>query len=426
MGSCPAIKSLKGLVATDQLKGLPGVVLKLKKASTTDLPMVWTASTDALGQYDLGGPFDPANYILTPVLDTLPKTGVNTLDALLTAAHIANILPLATPYRIIAADVNQDNLINDTDLSEMTQLILGQSAKFQHNASWRFVPADFTFPNPAVPLTAAFPEIAAIPSTTANVTQNFVAVKTGDVDGSANLHLFLSADDRKPQKQVRFIAQDVSFEAGETVRVDLYTPIMNDLAGFQFSLSYNQSRLALTAIEPGLVSLNQIGQFPELGAVTTSWFDAQVLAGASWGSQHLLAYTLVFKALQPGVLHQSISMNSNVTASEAYNAHLESMGAALSFEPVPLPLQGKAVLQPVQPNPAIDQITAVYYLPHDGAVSLRLVNASGRVFWTNTSDQPQGNHQMVIPLAGLDISGLVFLQMECPDGNGVQKVVVGR
>jgi hypothetical protein len=426
MGSCPSVKSLKGTVATDLAKGLPGVTLKLKKSTTTGLPMVWTATTNATGQFDLGGPFDPANYILTPVLDTLPKAGVNTLDALLTAAHLSNILPLATPYRIVAADVNRDGQVNASDVKEMVQVITGQTPKFQQNASWRFIPADFAFPNPAVPLATVFPETALVSSAIPDVTQNFVAVKTGDVDGSANLSLFSNAEDRKPQKQVRFSAQDISFEAGETVRVDLLTPIMTDMAGFQFTLSYNTARLALNAIEPGIVPLNQIGQIPGQGSVTTSWFDANVLDGTSWGDQRLLAYTLEFKALQAGLLRQSLGMNSTVTGSEAYNVHLETMGAALSFESVTPRSQGRAALRPIQPNPAIDQINATYYIPQDGPATFRLMNTSGRVVWSNTTEQAQGNHQLVIPLDGLDASGLMLLQLECQGGTAIQKVVVER
>ncbi|MEP7269115.1 MAG: dockerin type I domain-containing protein [Saprospiraceae bacterium] len=47
---------------------------------------------------------------------------------------------LKSPYKKIAADVNNDNDISAIDLLELRKLILGIYDKLPDNTSWKFVP----------------------------------------------------------------------------------------------------------------------------------------------------------------------------------------------------------------------------------------------------------------------------------------------
>ena len=70
-----------------------------------------------------------------------------------------NIVPLGSPYRLIAADANRSNSVTTFDLVEIRKLILQINSDFPNNTSWRFVDGSYQFPNPANPWTAPFPEV---------------------------------------------------------------------------------------------------------------------------------------------------------------------------------------------------------------------------------------------------------------------------
>ncbi|MBK6783686.1 MAG: hypothetical protein IPG79_07930 [Saprospiraceae bacterium] len=67
--------------------------------------------------------------------------GVSTLDLVLIQRHILNMAKLDSPYKVIAADVNNDAKINTIDLVELRKVILGTSEEFT-NKSWRFPTAN--------------------------------------------------------------------------------------------------------------------------------------------------------------------------------------------------------------------------------------------------------------------------------------------
>ncbi|MBK8043923.1 MAG: hypothetical protein IPK21_15450 [Haliscomenobacter sp.] len=137
------------------------------------------------GAYRFGGLKTGYDYSITPGLDRHPLDGVSTLDLIQIQKHILGIRPLGSPYKLLAADVNNSRSVSTLDLVQLRKLILGIETKFAHNTSWRFVDAAFLFPDPANPWKTAFPEVANINNLQADVKADFVAIKIGDVNGSA-------------------------------------------------------------------------------------------------------------------------------------------------------------------------------------------------------------------------------------------------
>lgn len=124
-------------------------------------------------------------YTLIPKLDENPLNGVSTFDISLIQRHILGIQVLNSPYKMIAADVNNSRSITTLDMVQLRKLILGLDTKFTHNRSWRFVDAAYVFPDPANPWRPAFPESSSIASWRPNPSTNFVAIKIGDLNSSA-------------------------------------------------------------------------------------------------------------------------------------------------------------------------------------------------------------------------------------------------
>ncbi len=120
---------------------------------------------------------------ITPVKDDNPLNGVSTYDLLLIQKHILGIQKLDSPYKLIAADANKSNSITTFDILELRKLILGIYVGLPNTTSWRFVPKDFVFPNPANPFATQFPEEIKLSPPTNN--SSFIGIKIGDVNNTA-------------------------------------------------------------------------------------------------------------------------------------------------------------------------------------------------------------------------------------------------
>ncbi len=133
--------------------------------------------------------FTPPGYTtsVTPSKTINPTNGITTFDLVLISKHILGIQPLDSPYKLIAADVNLDGLVNTADIVLLRKLLLGVVSEFPHKQSWRYVVKNYAFPNPANPFSPPFPESFVVPFTDdeGNYSIHFTGIKIGDVNGSA-------------------------------------------------------------------------------------------------------------------------------------------------------------------------------------------------------------------------------------------------
>jgi len=144
-------------------------------------------NNQADGSYEAFDLVTDNDYTLTPFRNDDHRNGVNVFDLILIQKHILNLGPPLNPYQIIAADVDNSGTVNVFDLIRTQRLILQLDTEFPNNNSWRFVPTDFNFPDPSDPLSTPFPESIFYTPILGNLQdQNFVAIKVGDVNASAN------------------------------------------------------------------------------------------------------------------------------------------------------------------------------------------------------------------------------------------------
>lgn len=159
--------------------GLEGAHILLSGGSTAS---VYSDSTGYYGLQLFGG----GVYTITPQYDAEPLYGVSSFDNVLITKHILGVQSLDSPYKRIAADVNNSGTITTQDVISLRRLILHQDADFANNTSWRFVPASYVFPDPDNPWLEDFPEYISIECQPCNLPNlDFIAIKIGDVNGSA-------------------------------------------------------------------------------------------------------------------------------------------------------------------------------------------------------------------------------------------------
>lgn len=146
-----------------------------------------TVVTDSAGFYRFANLLPGKNYMISPRNSTNWLNGVTAYDFVLISRHILNLEPISTPERIIAADINSSGTVTTFDIVQMRKVLLGTVDSVPGGKSWRFIPAGFTFIDPLNPFSPSFPETIEITGLDADFTnQNFKAVKTGDIDASAD------------------------------------------------------------------------------------------------------------------------------------------------------------------------------------------------------------------------------------------------
>lgn len=419
-GSCPP-SSLKASILNHAKKPVSQVQVTLNKGAKK-----WNSVSDSTGVFKFDGLAASCNYTLTPILDTFAKAGVNTLDALLTAAHLQGKYLLSSPYSIIAADVDKSGAINADDVSEMVQLILSKQLKFNDNTAWNFVPASYVFPNPLDPLSATYPgkTTFCLPGSAAQ-NLDFVAIKTGDVDGSAKTVAYNGPDDRSGDV-VAFSATNIVFKAGQEVRVDLMTPDLDGLAAFQFALDFNPNVLALQSVEPGLVSAARYASFPTEGKLSGLWYAPILLDPDVQGkSGRFRALTLLFTAQQNGTLREVLQLGSSLLDAQAYTRSQQSLNAVLLFEDSKLGKDG-FTLYPSKPNPTKGLFTTGFQLAQGGTVHFTLSDAMGNIVEASEGNYAEGYHERSFDLGSSTSEGIHFLRVQSGEGASVQRILVKR
>jgi hypothetical protein len=182
---CPASESsqntltINGLVLTEAGVQLPGVSLQLSGYAS----MVTLSPTE--GAFAFSNLGKGGDFTITPSLDKNHLSGVTTFDLVLIQKHILGLQMLSSPYKLIAADANKSRSITTLDLIQLRKLILNIDPAFSNNTSWRFVNAAYRFPNPTNPWATTFPESISLNNLPGNTSINFIAIKVGDVNGSA-------------------------------------------------------------------------------------------------------------------------------------------------------------------------------------------------------------------------------------------------
>lgn len=429
MGSCPPSSKFIAKITTPDDDPIAGVQVALLQANKT----IATYTTDDDGIYEVGSLPANCKYQLVPSLAAQPKDGINTVDALLLSAHIDGILPLPSPYYMLAADVDKSGSLTPADVQQLVKMILGAQQHFPaYTSAWHFAPAHFTFNNPANPWSASVSASSSpfcISGMMPAPKADFIGYKIGDLNASSIAQWGAPAvSDRGGQQRLAFETKDQVFNAGQEVRVSIQTPDLANLAGFQFTLDYDTEVLSLQSIVPDLIPDDCIAT-PEAGRVTACWHSSIMLDPTIIGKNlKARTFVLVFRALKGGVLGRSLRMTSSITEAEAYKRDLSPVDIGLFFQPVPVgpkvanPNEGGALELSVRPSIVLDRVQATYYLPQEGEVRLTLTDASGNILHTRQLRQGEGYHQALIDLNTGVRPGLMFLHLESAGGVEVQRI----
>ncbi len=375
--------------------------------------------TDDAGHYAFTA-FEAFDYTITGEKMDDYMNGVSTLDLVLIQKHILGLQDLDSPYKVIAADVNNNSDVSALDLVELRKLILGVYAELPSNASWRLVDANQTFADNLDP----FPfneELDVVNLSQDEMAENFIAVKIGDVTESATPNVQSVSSEVRSNKSLQLEINEATVNAGEEVSIDVMSSNFAEVFGYQFTM--NLSGATLDRIEAGALNItnSNVGVLNN-NTVTMSWSDAN---GVSAKANDVL-FTIVLQATETTNTSELISVNSNVTRAEAY------LGATTEIVNVELGVRtddGTEIVSAFElfqnePNPFDGNTQIGFNLPEAGNATLTIYDVAGKVVKIVRNDYERGYNTIEINKADLGVAGVLYYQLESGDFTATKKMIV--
>ncbi len=376
--------TVSGALATENDAPVAGVDVSLNNGTAT--------VSDLNGAYSLVAE-NGTDITVIPEYDVYDNS-VTTFDLLIIRKHILTTELLDSPYKMIAADVNNSGTITAADLVIARQVILGMATSYTNNNAWAFVDAAYEFPADWT-LTDGYPAVASFNNVSGSIEDvNFVAVRIGDVNGT-----FGFADEADERNSMIIRANNADLVAGQEFTVEFTSA--EAVLGYQFTLNF--AGLEVVSIDG---NKENFGQFAN--AITTSFSDDKA-------SDKLFAVT--FRATENVTVADALALTSDITAAEAYSAN-GTMNVTLEFGN-----EGtEFALYQNTPNPFQGSTVIGFNLPEAGTATLTVTDISGKVLNVVEGDYAKGFNQ--VRINDLGATGVLYYQLDTQNDSAVRKMVV--
>ena len=392
MGNCgTSSPGIAGAVATEYESPVEDVTMNLSGQGTASM------QTEADGTYSFAGLVEGYDYTIIPERDGDYLNGVSTFDLVLISQHILGVQLLDSPYKRIAADVNNSESITTLDLIQLRKLILSIDTEFSNNTSWRFVDAAYVFPNPLDPWQEEFPELVNVNdlSEYGIAGLDFIAVKIGDVTEDAETTSLLAVEGREMEEVMYLKASEVAMKAGEEYTVNFSIEELQNIYGYQATLNFNTEAVELVDILEGVAGEDNFGfTYLDEGLVATSW---NWVPDTEEELPTTVMYSLVVRAKADANLSEVMSVNSRITKAEAYATSGEFMDVELSFGlSTPIARADRFELYQNQPNPTNGETLIGFNLPEAATATLTISDITGKAIKLIRLDAVKGYNSVML------------------------------
>lgn len=335
--------------------------------------------------------------------------GVSTLDLVLIQRHILGLEKITNPYYIIASDVNNDSRVSASDITDLRKLILGVYTQLPKNDSWRFVNSNAPFADATNPF--PFNERIAISNLAQEMkNQNFIAVKIGDVNGTATANALDGTTDTR--STVELNAQNEIVNADKTATVTLSANV-EKVHGMQFTLDIKNADLQNIYIGGHKLNAENIAKLSDT-RYTISWNDIEAISG----------HEMIMIQLQPkaeGNIADMIAINSAVTQAEVYT------GDALNTGKLSLRFANdnasEFALNQNEPNPFTEKTQITFSLPEAANATLKIFDVNGQMIYTKTGSFGKGINAFTINKKDLSSTGVMIYQVESGNYISTKKMI---
>jgi HYR domain/Secretion system C-terminal sorting domain/Dockerin type I domain len=360
------------------------------------------------------------SYRIQPERDNDVTNGVTTFDIALLSKHILGIQPFASPYQMIAADVNRDGGIDATDMILIRNLILRRITRFPSNTAWRFIPKNFVFTDNKNPFADDFPEVLNYNTLSTNDNKaDFVAVKVGDVNLNANVSNALALSTRTARPTENIYLMDKKMEAGKEYVFDVN--IKNStLKALQLALKIDKTKVTSFSVEGGNLPQFETGNFEvnqKQGIVGMAWVNTKREDLSNENSIIQLKIT----PRQSAWLHELVSLEEQDMNNLAYNTEGIEKQIQLKYNTVKTD-NVEFELHQNRPNPFMSETTISFVLPETDNATLSIYDVNGREVYTFKQSFNKGYNEVKLDKTVLKNAGIYFYRLQADKFTAVKRL----
>jgi hypothetical protein len=414
-----SLASISGKLLTEDQQGVESATVQIKSATPSGIP-AWKSSID--GSYQFNSIPTSGSYSISAMRDDNPMNGVSTLDLVLIQKHILGTERFTSPYKIIAADADNDQNVSAIDLIELRKLILGLYDKLPNNTSWKFVPKSYRFDDILNPWSA--PNEEQIVVAQGAMVKDFVGIKIGDVNATAAPHSLMNTEVRGSGSGLILEVKDRTFKAGERVEVSFTSPNFKGISGFQGTMSIGNKQLTIDKIEPGSlhVSDHNFGRrWENEGLITMSWNTNR---SVDLDDKDIL-FTLVFTAQSSGSLSEVLRVSSQKTLAESYEGKGELGNLSIRFvSQNGQEITTKSALYQNYPNPFDNRTVIGINLAEQCRGTFKVTDITGRTIKKIEKEWAKGYNEVWIDRREMKASGVLYYSFEGGSFRATRKMII--
>jgi len=380
----------------------------------SDFPYVMSSDQGqyAFPEMPLGG-----NYIIMPTKGDNPLNGVSTLDIIAIQRHILGTDQLDSPYKLIAADIDNSGSITATDLIELRKIILGVDTEFQYLESWRIIDAEQVFLDPNNPFASTIREDHTIHNLNKNEVIDFVGVKIGDVNNSAILNLNDTRIDSRSSASIDVIMESTVIENTNQIELTLSLSEVEGVEGLQFSLSYDAQLGDIISVgsDNDLLRKEHYHLDKANNQIHFSWNDHT----ANGNYDRLVTITmsnnkvnkLDFLRVEDSHISPEVYKNG-----QAHNIRLINIDNEIT--------QIETTLHQNQPNPWSENTSISYTLPTDQDIELNFYNPAGQLLYKEIKSVQAGQNISIIDNSVFQVGGIIYYELVSDDIRLINKMLL--
>lgn len=354
-----------------------------------------------------------SDYMVKPANDKDHLEGVSTLDIVQIQQHILQIKELGSPYKLIAADVNNSGSVTGVDLIQIRKLILGQYDKFPSNNSWTFIKEGFEFADPDNPWN--YTAESYIQNLSDEESENnFTAIKIGDVNGSATSNL---VDNNNTETRSSFVLSidEISYKTGDEIKIPVYSSQFDEVYGFQFSLK--NTSLQFLEVESGMLPIKDYNYSAIGHSLHFTWNDISAIS-----LDDSVLFYIIASANGDGSIGKDMRIESDAVPNEVYQGENQSRTTLL----LQAGESGIYVneLGQNRPNPFNNTSEFSFTLSEEQNASITFFDPTGKELKRIEGTYPKGKSQITVSAEWFTGSGIIYYKLEAGNYAAIRKMIL--
>lgn len=416
---CPGTNpgfNLSGKINRENNDAIPGTSVNLNDPNGVVLDQT---QTDAQGNYAFQNIL-VSNFYLKPNKADAINNGVSTLDLVLIQRHILGIKSFNSPYKLLAADVNNSNSVTAKDVSDLRKVILGINVQFPNQTPvWKFMKADYQFTNPQQPWDAPS-RIESIQLQEKLDQAHFLGIKTGDVDLSASVSLNNSVFNRN-NNDIQWTFKNAFVNSENEVQIDIQSGADLYLDGFQVAMELNSKSLSIKTVKSATLEIHADDFVVDGKQIKMSC----ALANRKFVKSGEVLFSIVLEGSianvdKIGPLHTLESYSNEAYSNEKANTLF------IRNEQEHENAMAKLQVYPIQPNPFSKEATIRFEMPESGLVNLQVYDLTGKRVFSTEQNGVKGKNEMILNRKDLGKDGLMYYVLTTPFGSVSERMFMSE